>query len=220
MYPHRESSPSAIPVARPIASPGGSVPASTILVLESSDAADASLAPILPRCRLHGHPDDRSRRGVHQDRRAPARGHRPGHERDRRGSQRRRPVSRDPGDAVDGVRADPVRRAERRRRGADRVPRGRRRRRHRPTRSTSARSRPGSRRCCCASGGPRTWRRSSRPTGSRWPERAGSWPSTARRAASGRRPSPRTSRSPRPSGGRTGSCSWTSTSSSVGSRRT
>ncbi len=62
-----------------------------------------------------------------------------------------------------------------------------------PGRSTAARSRRASRRCCCASSARRTSRRSSRPTASRSGGRAGPSPSTARRAASGRPRSRRTS---------------------------
>ena len=114
MYPLTRPRP--IATCRP--SRGGSVPASTILLLESDPTAAESIATDPDRRRLHGHADGRCRRGFAARRRAPARHHR-----------RRRPVPkaggrhlpRDPRHAGDGRRARPVRQRDRRRRGADRA---------------------------------------------------------------------------------------------------
>ena len=200
------------------------MPASTILVLEfSSDRGDASLAPHPDLGRLHRHPDDRSGRGVREDRRAPARDHRPrcdsGPTEDGRSGRRRSAARSGPRPAMAAVPILCVA-AHRRRRGADRVPRGRRRRRHRPA-VRRARGRGPGRGAAAAL--PAIQGHGAGHLGRRphaWPGRAASSPCTARRAASGRRPSRRTSRWRRRSGGRTGWSSSTSTSSSAASRPT
>ncbi len=129
-----------------------------------------------------------------------------------------RDLPRDPGDADADRGPGHVRQRQRRRRGADRLPRGRRRRRRgAPARRPRARGpRRGAAAPIPALAGPdpdHLVRRADRCTAPAGPSR-----STAPRAASGRRPSPRTSRSRRSPGGPTGSSWSTSRSSSAASR--
>ena len=98
--------------------PGGSVPASSIFLLDADTASAEAISTILTERRLHRH---RHRRPGRRDRQGggPPAGHR----------RRRRPAPKsaaerlpdDPGDAGDGRGPDPVRQPDRRRRGADRA---------------------------------------------------------------------------------------------------
>ena len=130
------------------------MPASTILVLEAVRDRRASLAPILTSAGYTvtrtADPTRRSRRSSSTSwssstsaAAAP-------------GQDRRRDLPRDPRDAVDGGRADPVRRprpmTSRSASASSRPVRTT----SSPGRSMPARSRPGSRRCCCASSARRT----------------------------------------------------------------
>ena len=149
------------PSPTPSVSRGGSVPASTILLLES-DADGCRIHREDPvRRRVHGHRGDRARRGVRQGRRPPA-------------PDPRRPSS-GPKSAVEvcrEIRATP--RSRPCRSCASARPRtsrsGSASSRPAPTtswlaRSTHARWRPGSRRCSSASSARGPWRRSSRADG-------------------------------------------------------
>ena len=108
------------------------MPASTILVLESTDDRRCLTRPDPDQRRLHRHPYHRRRRSLRAGRRAPAGRHRP-RERRRQGGKTGVELCRE-------IRATPAMAAvpilcvaaTRRRRGAHRLPRGRRRRRHRP----------------------------------------------------------------------------------------
>ena len=121
--------------------PGGPVPASTILIFEPDPTAADSLGPILSDV---GYTVTRVKRLGPVVRR-PSTEHQLavvdlGASGGAEGRVRRRRVPRDPGDAGDGRRADPVRRRHRRCRGAHPVPGGRRGRRHRaPIRRTRGR---------------------------------------------------------------------------------
>ena len=195
------------------------MPASSILLLETDPAAAEAHRDRPDRCRLRGH--DRS-----TIRTRPSRGvadHQlviidvvPGPE--TAPADVCREIRATPALAVD---AGDVHQPDRRRRGADPVPRGRRGRRHRQAvRRPRARGpRRGAPAPVPALDGivatvdldGRAHRHPTAPDGRR---------STARRAASGRRRSRSTSAiARRTSGSRTGSCSSTSTSSSARSRR-
>ena len=113
-----------------------------------------------------------------------------------------------------------VHQPDRRRRGADRASSRPAPTTSSPGRSTPASSRRASRRCCSASSDREDMAPVFSADGLTLARARRTSPSTARRAASGRRPSPPTSRSPRPCAGPTRSSSSTSRSSSAASRAT
>ena len=192
------------------------MPASTILLIDADATSAEAISTALTARRLHRH-----------DRRRPG-----------RGVRARSPTTSSSIIDVVARREDRVRRLPRDPLDAGAAPRSRSCASARPTtsrsgsassrpapttswrsRSTPASSRPASRRSSSGSSARRTSPPSSRPTESPSPVSGGRSRSTARRAASGRRRSRRTSRWSRPARSRTGSSSSTSTSSSARSRR-
>ena len=175
---------------------GGSVPASTILLIEADPAAGETIASVLTgvgyTVTTAADPNDAFAQVASNqlvDRR-----------RRHRRQVRRGCLPRDPGHAVPRRDPGPVRQPDRRGRGADPLPRGRRRRRHgQAVRRPRARgSRRGAAPALPAVEGPERGRLDRRGHGH--PDAADRSPSTARRAASEPRRSPSTSRWRPPSG--------------------